>query len=540
MTIASGFQTRSEGGFHWTIRTDAPPELISRLLGAGRAKVCLVKTNPKRSVFRIEAGTTRYYAKRHLFRSLPDALSAALRGTRAEREWRNLLLLSQLGLPVVTPVAVGVRRRLGLPVESWLVTEEAQGATFREVAQAALQAAGGPQWDSMGRASAEVASLLRQLHDRGFDLPDLHAENIIISEAGHAVLCDLHAARRRWRPLSISRRTENIAFLCNSVPDGLTGGRSALRFLRHYLGRSAPRSRLADLVSHIRIASVRLRMRHVRSRSRRCFREGSEFTSTRTPIGRVYRRRDLGVEEVIRAIENHNAILQARGGGAVLKRGTRSNVTLLDQGPAPSGDAICVKEFVCRSLLRHLLPARMRHRRVLRFWAASLGLRVRGLPAPEALAAVLGRGGSGYILMRPIEGAEALPAYVARALAPTAPRGRRRAFIRAAADALAQFYAAGAFHRDLKGTNVLVRERGHGWEFAVLDIEDVRFPRRVTSGMMMRNLAQLNASVDLSLTWADRMRFLRHLAQRAPVLSCRAAIRRIAELTLQRGRSWAS
>jgi len=541
MAIANTCRTIHQGGFTWTLRADAPPELVRRLIAVrdGTESAPAVKRNPKRAVFRLDIGPRRFYAKQHFFRSVPDALWAALRGTRAEREWRNLRSLSEHGLPAVKPMALGVRRRFGVPTESWLVTEETSGRSLKEVAETALRENGKEARGDIRAIVRAVASGLRELHERGFDCPDLHMENVIISRGGQPVLLDVHAARQRGAPLPKRRRVQNLAFLCNSVPAGADLDAVAVRFVRTYLGRSSSRGELVEMLEHIRSAVGRLRLRHIRSRSRRCFRRGSEFTFGRTRIGRVYRRRDVSEQEIRRAIELHHAVLRGAASGTVLKRGPKGNVTLLSPEAFSDRGRLCVKEFVRAGALWLLAPARLRHRNAVRFWAASLGLRVRGVPAPEALATVLGRGGHSYVLMRAVESAEGLPEYVARRLGPNTPSGRRRAFIAEGADALARLFEAGVLHRDLKGTNVLVREKGEGWEFVLLDLEAVRFPCRVRAGYRILNLAQLNSAVPLALTRADRLRFLRRLATRDPALWTRRAMRRIVQMTLRRRCVWA-
>jgi len=112
--------------------------------------------------------------------------------------------------------------------------------------------------------------------------------------------------------------------------------------------------------------------------------------------------------------------------------------------------------------------------------------------------------------------------------------------VRDAAAFLLRCYSAGALHKDMKATNVLTRETAEGvWEFVLLDMAAVRFPSRVTRAQKLLNLAQLNASTPLALTWTDRLRLLKRLAAADSDFAGRQSVREIAEMTNRRERVWA-
>jgi hypothetical protein len=142
--------------------------------------------------------------------------------------------------------------------------------------------------------------------------------------------------------------------------------------------------------------------------------------------------------------------------------------------------------------------------------------------------------------MRALEGFVSLAQYARGAMGAATPTERRRAFLRAGADFVNKCYSSRVFHRDLKASNVFVRETdGGGWEFTLLDLAAVRFPRRIGFEDKLLNLAQLNSSVPLEITWTDRMRFLRRVAAQEPQLASRPALAEIARLTRARGCVWA-
>jgi serine/threonine protein kinase len=264
----------------------------------------------------------------------------------------------------------------------------------------------------------------------------------------------------------------------------------------------------------------------------------SVFTHERTPRGRVYRRRATPLEHVFSIIDRHRQIMSGREFGEVVKRHPKTYITRL-RFPEADGETFYVKEFI-RSGARRLLPRRRRHAPALTSWRAALAMTVRGIPAPEAVAVLLGNRASSYLIMRAVGDAEPLVDAIHRAVGPSVPLRRRRDFLRAAADFLMKCYAAGVFHCDLKSGNVLLRELpSGGWEFVLLDLAAVKFPRRISLDSKILNLAQLNASIPTTLTWTDRLRFLRHMAEHEPLLGERSSMLDIARITRRRNCPWA-
>ena len=96
------------------------------------------------------------------------------------------------------------------------------------------------------------------------------------------------------------------------------------------------------------------------------------------------------------------------------------------------------------------------------------------------------------------------------ALRVSAPR--RRELVDAVAGFLAALHARGISHGDLKGSNLLVRERGAGFELFLVDLAEVRFASTVREAERIEALAQLNASTPLAVTLRQRLRFLARYA----------------------------
>jgi tRNA A-37 threonylcarbamoyl transferase component Bud32 len=205
-------------------------------------------------------------------------------------------------------------------------------------------------------------------------------------------------------------------------------------------------------------------------------------------------------------------------------------VTLAD------GRELCVKEYGARSLARRLEDV-LRPAPPLREWRTGRVLAERGVPAAIVYALVLPAAlgsGSAFLVMESLTGAIAVNRY---ALCATAPR--RRALVDAVAAFLAGLHARGVSHADLKGSNLLVRERAEGgFELFLVDLAAVRCRRAVGERERIEALAQLNASTPLAVTPRERMRFLRRYAPDAPRALRARWFRAIRARSLERGCVW--
>jgi tRNA A-37 threonylcarbamoyl transferase component Bud32 len=206
-------------------------------------------------------------------------------------------------------------------------------------------------------------------------------------------------------------------------------------------------------------------------------------------------------ERLADALERHARCL-AGGAGRVLKRGERTQLSLVTLA---DGREVCVKEYRPRPLARRLEDL-LRPAPPLREWRAAAALAAQAVPAPVAHALVLPAplaGGSAYLVMESIAPAEAVNRYALRAAPP-----QRRRLVDAVATFLGSLHAGGVSHADLKGSNLLVRERGEGFAFFLVDLAAVRVGRAPSEAERIEALAQLNASTPLRVTRMERLRFL--------------------------------
>jgi tRNA A-37 threonylcarbamoyl transferase component Bud32 len=146
------------------------------------------------------------------------ALADAARGSPARRAWLAGHGLRARGLACVRPLAFAERRRLGVPLESWLVAERVD----RRMDDAA---AGEP-----GRALA-LAAWLALAHRRGVDAAGLAARDLAAGPGPR--LARLVGVRLRARPPREARRIEALARLNASLPDALPAAERWEAFRRY-------------------------------------------------------------------------------------------------------------------------------------------------------------------------------------------------------------------------------------------------------------------------------------------------------------------
>src|SRR5262245_65787129 len=84
----------------------------------------------------------RWILKQYRHADWPDRLRYRFVPSRAEREWRALRRLRELGFAAPRPLAIGERRVAGVPVEGGLVMEEVpQAVSLEEVLEESLRGA---------------------------------------------------------------------------------------------------------------------------------------------------------------------------------------------------------------------------------------------------------------------------------------------------------------------------------------------------------------------------------------------------------------
>jgi hypothetical protein len=212
-------------------------------LAAGDARV--LKDDHRARVTGHVLGGRALVVKEAPWRGLGRALADALRGSAARRAWRagHGIALRRIG--VALPHAWLERRRVGVPVRSWVVLED-----VRPGVPAAFALAHGFAADDV---LDTLARLLVALHRRGVDHVDLQGTHVYLRRTGGGLvarLIDLEAARFRL-PLPARRRIQALAELNASLPDAYPDDarlRAWRRYVRALPFEAGARAALAGVV----------------------------------------------------------------------------------------------------------------------------------------------------------------------------------------------------------------------------------------------------------------------------------------------------
>ena len=183
--------------------------------------------------------------------------------------------------------------------------------------------------------------------------------------------------------------------------------------------------------------------------------------------------------------------------------GVRSGVF----GVRLGGRVSCVKLY-CDSRLHARLRVLAGCAKAKRAYHNAVRLGQLGVHCPAALGyAELRPSGPGLVVTELIEGGMRLDHWIPE-------HGIRREAVVALAGFLRNMHARGAAHVDLSPRNILIRAGAGGFEFFLLDYEDVRWARNVSRRQRLDNLNHLHERTVRLVPLRARLRFLREYAGR--------------------------
>ena len=179
----------------------------------------------------------RFYIKRYNYQGVAYAAKDFFRSSRARRTWIAANSLEMRGIPVARPLLYLERRRLGILLESYILTQALAGVMLRDIFR---------RYDGAGYRIEEkrlllraLARFLKKMHRNGVAHRDLKGSNFIVQETAgggydfHIVDFDgIHLG-----PVSWYRRTKNLTRLAEECRRHSCFTQSdRLRFLKSYLG----------------------------------------------------------------------------------------------------------------------------------------------------------------------------------------------------------------------------------------------------------------------------------------------------------------
>jgi len=186
-----------------------------------------------------------FFLKRHRNPPWRDQIRDFLRNGRGlsggRREWENTWKIRELGIQTIDPVGFGERRRWGWEVESFLISEELDGACrLTEFLPRCFTPPLDPSLLSRKRDLVRSLALLaRRMHEGGLFHRDFYLGHLFVKtkEGGQIELYLMDLQRvimSRWR--EERWRIKDLASLDFSAPAGWFTATDRLRFYKQYRG----------------------------------------------------------------------------------------------------------------------------------------------------------------------------------------------------------------------------------------------------------------------------------------------------------------
>ena len=408
------------------------------------------KHNSRKQIIFIDTAVGQFYLKLNFLVRAKDRRRHLLLPRRRQAEWRNLHKLKAAGLDAAEPVIWGQNFRL-TPKSFFIITRAVDGHTLNR---------------RLELNAALLGAFFANLHHKGFYYADLHPGNIIIQPYGQPVLID---AQELFclKKIPGMLRAYNLGRLYLALAPTAPAGWFE-EFLQTYNAGFAKNLGLQQ----IRQASTRHHLKHIKSRTKRCLKNTSEFEAIKSGGQKIYKRRDFKwkAADILHALEN----------GVDLK-----------ERKVFAYESVCIKIHA---------KGRFHKDRCLASWINSRTLDMHGIDIPRALGYFRFNHKSYFIAEYFKDG---VPLYK---FVPTlAEAENKRAIIKQLARWVRNIHNHAIWQKDFNSTNLLYS----GSRFILLDLDNIRFGR-LTETQKIYNLAQLNASISDSIRLRDRVRFLYH------------------------------
>jgi serine/threonine protein kinase len=477
----------------------------------------------------LEGGSEKkVFFKRYKQRDWKDALKYFFFSSKAKSEWKAINNFLKKGIPVSFPLAFGEERKFGILKDSCLITEAISNSShlnhfYKNFFQRKLS----KDEILFKRALLKrLARLVYAIHSKGIFYRDLHGGNILLEEDTKGeikfVFIDLHKARF-FNPLFLWMKVYDLAHLFYTLSPKRT---DSIRFLREY-AKDDPQftSNFEKNMHKIENKALKLKYRHLKSRTKRCLILSSGFFVKKVQTQRIYTRREYEkkldlLKEAITNSKNQNL--------NILQETKKSKIFWLSLFNDHNEKKLCIKKDKYQGFLS-LLKNLFRKSRAKRSWIGANGFYVREISTPKSIAFFENKWGwvtkESFFINEYLPNAERLNLYVLKTFKESftpSLKKRIREFVKKLAEKIRELHEKGIYHADLKSDNILVREKDDwDWEFFFVDLDRVTFKKKLSFKKRINNLAQINASVADCINVSDRLRFFWEYAKGSPLFSQR-------------------
>lgn len=467
----------------------------------------------------------RIFLKRDLTKDWMESLKYMIFPSKGRKEWFIAYQLGKRHINIPKPIGWLERIDKGFVRESYYLSEAiASKGSLAESTELLRDE----------KIIAELIRMLIKMHNAGLFHQDLHAGNFLW-DGESLFLIDLHRAKL-LRSLSLSQRLWNFAQIFHSLRV-VFGKEEQLKFLNLYFeGDSISPQKVEEYLRKIYSWMDHLQKRQWKSRTRRCLRDSTEFSVIEGDGVTFYHRRDFPLDRLKGTIEKHRAIGQQTP-SSLIKQSPEVKVSVFQE----EGTRVCVKQF-CYLHWWDRLKERLRRSKGIKAWLGGNVLKVRGLPSIKPLALVEQNNWFGktesFLIMEAPEAGKELDRFLCKGF-----RGHEesRGLAKAFAHWLASLHQKGIYHQDMKACNILVSTIDQVWDFKLLDLEDIRFDKKVDERKLFKNLLQLNTSIPSHIAATDRLRFLREYLKIRPVIRDKKSfLFRLVEKSRERGTVYVS
>jgi tRNA A-37 threonylcarbamoyl transferase component Bud32 len=405
------------------------------------------KDSERRQVIFIKTSIGNFYIKWSFLVRRKDQLRHLFLPQRRWAEWKNLHKLNALGFDSAKPVLRG--QNFDKDVKSYfIITKEVEGKSFNNCT------------DLNART---VGEFFASIHKHGIYYADLHPENLIIKPNGRPSLIDAQEIFF-FKKLPTYLRSYNLGKLHLSLKPKIHNN-----WFQELLQTYNERFRSNINIREIHKASERHYNKHIKSRTKRCLKNSSEFEVLKSKAQKMYRRKgfDWGKKDIENAIRNGTPLKEKR---------------------VIAYNGVCIKIHE---------KGKFHKDRCLASWISSRALDIRGINVPRAQG-YFRFGNRSFFVSEYLANGIGLYEYLPTIIG----KPDKRKIIRELAYWVRKIHDHEIWQKDFNSTNVLWVEN----KFMLVDLDNVKFGK-LSEKQKIYNLGQLNASIGGIIGLRDRIRF---------------------------------